>query len=577
MTKIEKKLERLWKENKYLSRSLERLQLSHLEKVRELSIVRQIGDTLSHILNLKRICSDIINTILDEIGPKNCSIMLLDRNSNELILKAAKGLNDKHVSYFKVGKDSPTKFELNKGICGLAIRKRRPIRVNNAEKFPEFLKNEESKVKISSLLALPLITQQRIVGVINLSHPLKGFFTEADERILIIIASQASLVIENAQLLIEQKRLYKEIKDSEEKYKNLFQNSVESIIILDTRGRIKSFNTEFSNIIGVSLEEALDKPLTKYFRKQRDKKYLKERRQTVLDTQVEILGETTIFANETEKIFEIKSAPVYRSGKLIGIQEIWRDVTEKKELLRQLNQSEKLASVGYLVSGIAHELNNPLAIILGYAELAEKSKELQPQVKGNLLKIISAARRIKEIIQSLMSFSGESGFERIRLDINSLIKCSLNSFESNFTNNNIKVKLELGRKVPPIMGDEQQLRHVFFHLFQNAIDSMVEKSKKGVFKISSYFQDSYAYIELIDNGSGISPAAAERIFDPFFTTKEVGKGIGLGMSISYGIINNHDGHLYFDTNYKNGAKFIIKFPTIEASEVSSLDKQLEIN
>ena len=563
MPRLDRQLDRLWRENKYLSRSLERLQISHLEKIRELSIVRQIGDTLSHLLDLKKITIDIINLILDEIDAQNCSIMLIDRSTNELILKAAKGKRDKKGKFYKIDKKSSTIFKIDQGICGLAVKGKKPVLVNDVKKYAKFLESEEKSVEIGSMISLPLITRKKVLGVINLSHPNKNFFTEDDKRILTIISSQTAIVIENAQLLMEQQWLNKQIKESEEKYKNLFKNSVESIIILSKKSKIKSYNNAFKDIINVELSEAVDKSIFKIFKKLEDRRIIRERVKQVLDSEIEILVEQRLKTDSGEKIYEIKSAPFYILGKLEGVQEIWRDITVKKELENRLNQSEKLASVGYLVSGIAHELNNPLAIILGYAELAEKFKNIPPRIKDNMLKIINAARRIRDIIQSLMSFAGERELVKIKLNINHLIKRSVDSYEDYFNKKRIKIETNLHEELPPVLGDEQQLRHVFFNLFQNAIDSMYQKNKCGYFIINSRVDSENVILELIDNGKGIRPAIKDKIFDPFFTTKDVGKGIGLGMSISYGIINNHGGELYVDHDYKNGAKFIIKLPYID--------------
>jgi len=564
MSDLEKQLGFLKKENKYLSQSLERLQINYQDKIRELSILRQIGDTLSHQLNLRKICTDIIDLVLEETDADNSSIMLLDKSKKKLKLIAAKGKKDKKCSFFSAKKNI-YKFNINEGVCGLAINKQTSVIINNADKSSDYVDIGKKGVKIGSLISLPLISQKKVLGVINLSHSYKNFFSKEDERILIIIASQAALVLDNAQLLNDLKTLNEEMRESEEKYRNLFENSVESIIILDRKGNIKSFNKAFEDTLDISLESAINKPLTKFIRNREEKEFTRKRIKEVTENKKEILFEKTITTKTENKIFEIKSAPVFRAGRFEGVQEIWRDITERKMLQIQLIQSQKLASVGYLVSGIAHELNNPLAIILGYAELVEKFEDIPPKIKGNLLKIIGAAKRSRDVIKSLMSFSGKGELSREKISPNQLIRNSVKVMKNHFDEKNINVELNLEENVPPITGDENQLRHVLLNIYQNAIDSMYQKNNKGKLKIKSSFSKNNVIMEFIDNGKGINPEIREKIFDPFFTTKEVGKGLGLGMCISYGIIKNHNGVLYFDPNYNEGAKFIIKLPVIDNS------------
>lgn len=229
----------------------------------------------------------------------------------------------------------------------------------------------------------------------------------------------------------------------------------------------------------------------------------------------------------------------------------------------ELVQSEKLASVGRLVAGISHEMNNPLAIIMGFIDLLTASKDMPEQFIPRLGKMHEAATRCTKVVNNLLKFSQKEPIERKNIDINSIIKIALKLFDYQFKIHNIKLKKNLQKNLPITVGDHQQLQQVFLNLVSNAFDALYKQKRKKILEVTTRIDGDNIVIEYCDTGPGIKTENQKKLFEPFFTTKGIGKGTGLGLSLSYGIIKEHEGSIFLDTSYTKGAKFVIRLPIIE--------------
>jgi two-component system, NtrC family, sensor kinase len=232
--------------------------------------------------------------------------------------------------------------------------------------------------------------------------------------------------------------------------------------------------------------------------------------------------------------------------------------TEIKQMQNQLLQSAKLASMGQLVAGIAHEINNPLSGILIFASLAAKTPELPDQTKENLDVVISETSRCAKIVRDLLKFSRESIPEKRRESIFRILEQSLNLVSQQPMFHDIEIQVGLCQDMPEIYVDADQLQQVFFNLFVNAGQAM---PKGGALKITTEFDEErdLAEIKISDTGSGIPEESLDKIFDPFFSTKAK-DGVGLGLSITYGIIKNHGGEIKAQNRPEGGAEFVIRLP-----------------
>ena len=228
-----------------------------------------------------------------------------------------------------------------------------------------------------------------------------------------------------------------------------------------------------------------------------------------------------------------------------------------ERLQSQLVQKEKLASLGQLVAGAAHEINNPLAAILGYSELLASQSSLQGEQASMAQKIGQQARRTRDLVSDLLSFSQQSPSEKSLLDIGGLVQRALQMNDVQIRGKNIRVEAIVEPGLPRIWGNSNQLLQTFLHLTENAIDALNDIGG-GALLATARHVDQEIIIEFSDSGPGM--ADPERVFDPFYTTKPVGKGTGLGLSASYGVVQDHHGQITCRNKPDGGALFILRFP-----------------
>ena len=246
-------------------------------------------------------------------------------------------------------------------------------------------------------------------------------------------------------------------------------------------------------------------------------------------------------------------------GNVTSIIALMTDITDASMLQAKLIHSEKMAAVGQLVSGVAHEVNNPLTAIMGYADLLTSSNDLSPEARHDLSIILQEAQRTKQIVQNLLSFARQSAPYREPVDLNAVLARTMQLRQYDFVNHGVMVEENLDPNLPPVFGDPQQLQQVFLNVVNNAYDAVREVTRTPVVTITTSSADGIVEVKISDNGPGIS--MPDRIFDPFFTTKGVGKGTGLGLSICYGIVREHSGEITC-VNHPDGdgATFLVRLP-----------------
>ena len=242
--------------------------------------------------------------------------------------------------------------------------------------------------------------------------------------------------------------------------------------------------------------------------------------------------------------------------------QLFDETREAYENLRrtqeQLLQSEKMAAVGQLISGVAHELNNPLTAILGYSQLLKSEEMTHPRGADYVEKLHKQAQRTQRIVESLLSFARQHKPERTAVDINEILEDTLVLREYDMKLNNIHVHRTFDSRLPLTSGDSHQLQQVFLNILNNAVDAVQEKGQSGEIWISTQQTEKLLRVEFTDSGAGVQNPT--RIFDPFYTTKPVGKGTGLGLSICYGIVKEHGGEIQVRNSPPRGATFTVVLP-----------------
>jgi two-component system NtrC family sensor kinase len=251
-----------------------------------------------------------------------------------------------------------------------------------------------------------------------------------------------------------------------------------------------------------------------------------------------------------------------QSGEPTGFVAITKDITERKQMQAQLLTNDRLAAIGELISGVAHELNNPLTGVIGFSDLLADRKDLPKDIMDDIKIINSEAQRTANIVKNLLTFARKQPKEKQLTDINRAIEAVITLLAYEQKVNNIEVNTRFASDLPEIMANTFDLQQVFLNIVVNAEHAMIEAHEKGTITITTVRDGDIIRVSLADDGPGISEENLGHVFDPFFTTKEMGKGTGLGLSICYGTITDHGGRIYAESKPGQGATFIIELPVV---------------
>jgi two-component system NtrC family sensor kinase len=253
-----------------------------------------------------------------------------------------------------------------------------------------------------------------------------------------------------------------------------------------------------------------------------------------------------------------------KSGDTSSAVVVMTDVTEASLLQAKLAHAEKMAALGQLVSGVAHEVNNPLSGIVGFTDLLLENPELPDFARENLGIILQEAERTRLIVQNMLRFAREMPPQRELVQVNAVIRQTLKLRSYGLSNRNVEILERLSENLPVVVADPHQLEQVFLNILNNAFDAIEQGGRPGRMEVETLACAENVEIYFRDNGTGISNP--DRIFEPFFTTKPVGKGTGLGLSICYGIIQSHEGEIICRNNANGqGCTFLIRLPAATIS------------
>ena len=360
--------------------------------------------------------------------------------------------------------------------------------------------------------------------------------------------------------ITDPKRAQDTLARSEARYRHLVESASDAIVTLDANGRFTTVNHAAENISGYRREELVGQWFAPMLPDDDLPKALAHFQQA-------LAGETGLFETQFyRKDGEVRIISVTYSTpqKDEEVLCLIRDVTDQKMLQEQLIQSEKMSAIGQLVSGVAHELNNPLAGISAFAQLLLAEKRFPPDQRTAAETIYSEARRASRIVQNLLTFARQHKAEKGPTAINQVLDDTLELRGYELRVRGIDVRREYDESLPDTMGDAHQLQQVFLNLITNAEQAM-ERSDGHHHRLTVRTRRAgdAIRIEIEDTGGGIPPNLVERIFNPFFTTKPTGSGTGLGLSISLGIVREHEGRIWAENAQQSGARFVVELPILE--------------
>ncbi|MCI0353433.1 MAG: PAS domain S-box protein, partial [Acidobacteria bacterium] len=340
----------------------------------------------------------------------------------------------------------------------------------------------------------------------------------------------------------------------------ILNNTQSMILVADPAGYISYANRRCYEIGGYPDGELLGQPLDKFVTPERRSALAGAMTSALHGQQVDNLELPFLRGDGKTCQFSVSLSPMRDEGrKATSIVAVMTDVTDAALLQAKLMHTEKMAAVGQLVSGVAHEVNNPLTAILGFADLLVDQPDIPEYARQDLRLVVQEAQRTKMIVQNLLSFARQMPPQRKSVQVNSVLRRTLQLRSYDFASHGVDVVEELGESLPEIIGDSHQLQQVFLNILNNAYDAVRETGRRGRIEILSGRENGSVVVTFRDNGNGVT--SPDRIFDPFFTTKEVGKGTGLGLSICYGIVREHGGEIACENRRdSSGAIFRVKLP-----------------
>ncbi len=373
-----------------------------------------------------------------------------------------------------------------------------------------------------------------------------------------------------AQTRAAERDLFKSrVVSTTERYKKLFDQASEAIVITAAEDlRILELNQAAERLLGISRNEPGQPSLTSFcqiksagdappatgadwFQALCRQRPLNLSRKNGALVPVEINGTQIDFDGQ----------PAY--------QFFLRELTERARLEQQLRQAEKLSAIGQMISGIAHELNNPLAVVKGYLDLVLAHHELTPQTRADLEKAAQESRRAAKLVAKFLTFAREQRSRRELVNLNNLVRRFLELRGGDFLSSKTEVETELAPNLLPVLADADQVQQLIVNLVGNSIQAMATLPGPGQIRIVTAQKDDRVLLAVEDNGPGVPPHLVDRIFEPFFTTKEVGKGTGLGLSIAHSLMSEHKGRIYYQTSALGGAGFVLEFPAAAASDLTT--------
>jgi PAS domain S-box-containing protein len=409
---------------------------------------------------------------------------------------------------------------------------------------------------------IPCVVRDRMVAIIGLGRTASGaLLSSEDTELLKTLSGYVAVAIDNSLLYLAEKENAEELARLKDFSENVIESVPVGILVIDLSGRVTTWNAGLEEMFGINretalgrgAEELLDADLIETIRSATGREGWR------ISHDCHIYKFSTDTADRGSLTINVSLAPFEAArGVVSGTLMVIENVTERAQLEEQLLQREKLSSIGLLAAGVAHEVNTPLAGISSYSQmLLQQVPDSDP--KHDLLqKIHSQTVRASGIVSSLLNFSrtGDARFQEV--DLNSVLEDTLKLVEPQLHNTKVEIVTSYSPDLPPAFANSSKLQQVFMNLILNARDAM---PTGGRLMIATRLVESSIVVGFVDTGVGIAPENIARIYDPFFTTKEVGQGTGLGLALSYGIIQEHGGRIFVESRPGEGAHFTLKLPT----------------
>lgn len=506
----------------------------------ELSLVQELTHILSASLQLDRVVGEVASYAMRASDASGAAVLLTGEDGHTLEVLAAEG-----ALAHCLGRTLDVEAD---SLVSEAIGHER-LEWRNTDRDDGVLLCEPERAR--SAVVAPLRAHGVTTGAVVVMNKRSGGFTDEDARLLSTVASHAAVVLANA-------RFFELIRRGKEQWEATFDALADGIALVDREGRVRRANGAFAEIARQPIRAVVGSHLCH-----------------ILFHEHMTLAELLSAANRGERpapmvrrseslgrTLRVVAAPVAGPAAEAAAVVVVEDITEQKALEAQLIQSEKMAAVGTLVSGVAHELNNPLTSIVGLSEFLLEQPPGGEHEREHLRVINDQAERASRIVRNLLSFARKAPSERAPLDLGEVVQRTVQLMDYEMKQRGIAVETTFPADLPPVVGNRDQLQQVALNLLQNAGQALatLPDGRPRRIEVVAEAEGDRVTLRITDSGPGIAPEAASHIFDPFFTTKPPGEGTGLGLFLSYGVAEAHGGTLSVDPRPGEGASFLLALP-----------------
>jgi two-component system NtrC family sensor kinase len=487
------------------------------------------GRTLAGTLRPHSIVEQLAQALTAHFKPTALGIALFDLDSNQLKLMHA-----------EPGEAAPIAAALDIGM------RRGPILLTEAEEL--FGQSPVPENTSGCWLAVPLEARRVVSGSITLAGP-KGCYGTLDLAVLEAFAAQASLALESAHIV-----------DQVDTGKRSWADTVDAIslaiCLVDDQGRVRRANRAFAELVSSSASEVIGRPWLAL---------VPPSWGDGVQTALEATGpHREIDLRAGDRSFSVTAFKSGHGGESLRVL-VFLDRTDQRRLQDQLIQSEKMSAVGQLVAGVAHDLNNPLASVLGFADFLVESSDVPAHLREPIRVIQQESLRAATIVRNLLGFARKQEHRRLKTGIRSLLETTLVLLRNQLMADHVDVHLDIEPDLPQLYVNPNQIQQVFVNLIHNASQAIASTGRAGEIRIRGRQGLHGVIIDVNDNGPGMREDLAAQAFEPFFTTKPEGQGTGLGLNICQGIVKEHGGRITLLTAPDEGATFTVELPLDEAT------------
>jgi two-component system, NtrC family, sensor kinase len=415
---------------------------------------------------------------------------------------------------------------------------------------------ERTKDRIRGVAVVPISRRGERIGAVTLGTSDERTFTAAELERVEAMGDLLSVSLENAELV-------ETLRQAEWRFRTLFRAAPDAVFTVLQSGRIREANDAVRDVTGVDPLQVVGRAVVDLV-SESDRERLRVALQSTFDgspTRIEVSfqHESPGRGSPTRRVVALAMSRLPEADPP-SVLLVGRDMTSEREMRVRLMESDRLAAVGELVAGVAHEVNNPLSSISAFAQLLLRDGGLTAAQRDSIEVIKSETLRASQVVKDLLAFARRSEPQREPLDLNGVVQRTLRLRGYQLTSNKINIETDLTTELPAVVGDARQLQQVCLNLVTNAIQAMAALGAGGTLFVSTRRDGPHVVLEMRDTGPGIPEAAKAHIFEPFFTTKGEGEGTGLGLSVSYGIVTAHGGKIEVPHTSNAGTTFRVTLP-----------------